>query len=245
MRIAIISDVHGNVRALEAVLADVARRGTDATVNLGDCVSGPLQAAATADLLMGQAFLTVRGNHDRQLLDRAPDAMNASDRAAHEQLRPEHRAWLASLPPTATVGDVLLCHGTPTDDLTYLLETVTPHGVWLGAPVEIEHRLGDTTATIIACGHSHVPRVVRTRDGRLLVCPGSVGVQAFWDTTHYPHTIETGSPHARYALVTTGASPRVELVAVAYDWDAAAADARTARRADWAAALATGYLPRG
>ena len=70
MRIAVFADVHGNLLALEAVLADIASRSPDATVNLGDCLSGPLQAAATADLLMSRDFLTIRGNHDRQLLDR-------------------------------------------------------------------------------------------------------------------------------------------------------------------------------
>ncbi len=65
MRVAVISDIHGNLRALEAVLADIKTRSADATVNLGDCVAGPLWPQETFDLLASLAFPTVRGNHDR------------------------------------------------------------------------------------------------------------------------------------------------------------------------------------
>lgn len=92
MRLAVLADVHGNLGALEAVLADLARHAPDAVVNLGDCVSGPLAAAATADLLMDRGFVTVRGNHDRQLFDRPASAMGPSDRAADAQLTARHRA---------------------------------------------------------------------------------------------------------------------------------------------------------
>ena len=68
MKIAIISDIHGNLLALQAVLADITRQGVDQTVNLGDSLSGPLQPAETADLLMAQGFPTIKGNHERQLL---------------------------------------------------------------------------------------------------------------------------------------------------------------------------------
>ena len=247
MRLAVLADVHGNLRALEAVLADVAGRAPDAVVNLGDCLSGPLQAAATADLLIDRAFVTVRGNHDRQLLEVAPDAMGASDRLADAQLDARHRTWLAGFPVTAVVGDVLLCHATPTDDMPYLLESVDAHAaVSLATPAEVAARLGATAERVVCTGHTHVPRVVRTPDGRLVVNPGSVGLQAFEYDVPRPHFIEVGSPHARYAIVDTGsgAEPRVELRSVPYDWDAVAADAARAGRPDWAHALATGFALR-
>jgi putative phosphoesterase len=248
MRLAVIADTHGNLRALEAVLTDIATHAPDATVDLGDCLSGPLEAAATADLLMHHGFVTVRGNHDRQLLDRPPSAMGPSDRAAYEQLDDRHRAWLATLPVTAVVSDgggadVLLCHGSPESDLTYLLETVSPHGMALAAPADVQARLGPTSERIILCGHTHLPRAVTTPDGRLVVNPGSVGLQAFADSTPYPHVGAAGSPHARYAMVDTGPRPRVSFVAVPYDWDAAAAAAERAGQPVFAHALATGFLP--
>src|ERR1051325_1925477 len=119
MRIAVLSDIHGNLLALEAVLADLSLQSPDLVVNLGDHVSGPLEAASTADLLMSQRhWIQIRGNHDRQVTEHAPDAMGLSDRAAASQITDEHRAWLRALPPTTLVADdVLLCHGTPDSDL--------------------------------------------------------------------------------------------------------------------------------
>ena len=106
MRIAAIGDVHGNSAALEAVLRDVDRVGSDLVVNLGDHVSGPLDAAGTAELIAGRDMLCIRGNHDRWLLERARDEMGPSDRVADEQLVERDRSWLASLVPTATVEDM-------------------------------------------------------------------------------------------------------------------------------------------
>ena len=68
MRIAVIADIHGNILALEAVLADLARRGgADRVVNLGDCVSGPLWPRETMERLEALGWPTVRGNHDRRV----------------------------------------------------------------------------------------------------------------------------------------------------------------------------------
>lgn len=67
MRIAVLPDIHGNLRALEAVLVDLKAELPDLVVNLGDHISGPLEAAETADLLMASGFFHIRENHDRQL----------------------------------------------------------------------------------------------------------------------------------------------------------------------------------
>src|SRR4051812_474203 len=129
MRIAAISDVHGNVLALDAVLTDIARQSVDVVVDLGDLLSGAVRPAETADRLMDLDLATVRGNHERQLLTYAPERMGASDRLAHDTITDRHRAWLAGLPMTLEVADgVLAFHGTPTDDLLYLLETVDASG---------------------------------------------------------------------------------------------------------------------
>src|SRR4051794_36985237 len=73
MRIAALSDVHGNLAALDAVLADLAGQDVDAVVNLGDLLSGAVQPRETADRLMALGLPTVRGNHERQLLTLSPD----------------------------------------------------------------------------------------------------------------------------------------------------------------------------
>jgi putative phosphoesterase len=246
MRIAALADIHGNLRALEAVQADLSKRAPDIVVNLGDHLSGPLQAAATADLLMQESYITIRGNHDRQLIDRDPPKMGPSDRAARVQLTERHLAWLAELPPIAKIeGDVLLCHGSPSDDLQYLLEKIEGNHVRLADSGEICRRLGAVAGKLILCGHTHIPRIVALPGGLWVVNPGSVGLQAYDDTSPWQHYMETGSPHARYAIIDWhGNSPRVEFIAVAYDWEAAAKEAAQAGRADWANALATGCALR-
>jgi predicted phosphodiesterase len=86
MKIAVIADIHGNAVALEAVLADIAVRGVDRVINLGDVVSGPLWPRETMDLLSGRDWLTIRGNHDRWVAGGDPAAKGALDRFAVTEL---------------------------------------------------------------------------------------------------------------------------------------------------------------
>lgn len=247
MRIAVLSDIHGNLLALEAVLADLRVHAPDLVVNLGDHLSGPLEAAATAELLISQSnWVHVRGNHDRQLTELEPAAMGLSDRAAEKQLAAGHKAWLRSLAPAAVVADdVLLCHGTPERDFDYLLEDVSATGVSLASREKIRSDVGSAASTIL-CGHSHVPRLVRLEDGTLVLNPGSVGLPAYHDSDHrFPHVIEAGSPHARYALIDrAGRGWNATFRTADYDWDAAARFASKGNRPDWAHALSTGYALR-
>jgi putative phosphoesterase len=245
MRIAVMSDIHGNLWALDAVLADIARRNVDMTVNLGDILSGPLLPAETAERLMPLALPTIRGNHERQVLEHEPARMGASDRWAHEHIAPAHRDWIACHPVSLRLlDDVLLVHGTPGSDLVYWMESVDPAGQRQATYAEVLARAGDAQASLILCGHTHVPRTVQLDDGRLLVNPGSVGLQAYGDDLPYPHKAENGSPHARYAIVErTGGGWLLEQYAVAYDWHAAAEVAQRHGRPDWAFALRTGRMP--
>jgi putative phosphoesterase len=245
MRIAVIADVHGNLRALEAVQVDLAKRTPDLVVNLGDNVSGPLQASATADLLMNESYIHIRGNHDRQLVDRPAAGMGPSDRAAHGQLNSRQLEWLADLPADQMIeDDVLLCHGSPGNDLRYLLEKVDGDRVRLDSPFEVRERLGEVGARLVLCGHSHIPRIVSLPGGVWIVNPGSVGLQAYSDDAPL-HYVETGSPHARYAVIDwKRKTPRVDFITVEYDWEAASNQAAQANRPDWSYALATGYALR-
>ncbi|HET6395856.1 MAG TPA: metallophosphoesterase family protein [Pseudoxanthomonas sp.] len=243
MRIAALSDIHGNLDALQAVLADIARRGCDLVVNLGDLVSGPLRAAETAALLMARGFPTVRGNHERQLLETPPERMGTSDALARAQLSEAQLRWLGGLPPLLRIEDVLLCHGTPGDDTGYFLEHVDAGGLRAATPAEAAARAGDSDARLLLCGHTHRPRALRLDDGRLVVNPGSVGLPAYRARRPVPHRIETGTPHARYALLQRrGHGWEAELVAVDYDFRAMARLADDHGCGDWSMALRTGRV---
>ncbi|MEO5799873.1 MAG: metallophosphoesterase family protein [Gemmatimonadales bacterium] len=239
-RFAVISDVHGNLPALEAVMADIERRGVATVVNLGDHVSGPLWPFETAALLMRQPWTQIRGNHERQLLE-DPATHLASDRFAFERLSRDQLAWIAARPATAMHGDlVMLSHGTPTDDNTYLLETIEHGRFRLATDAEIQERMGVVAAQLLLCGHSHFPRSVLT-GGVLVVNPGSVGLPAFLDPEPTPYVGETGSPHARYAIIESVAgSWTPEHISIAYDHERAAAQAERNGFAVWARALRTG-----
>lgn len=237
--LAVIADVHGNAPALDAVAEDLATRHVDVVLNLGDCVYGPLYPDEAADRLIELSSLTVRGNQDRVVTD---DTAPPSDTLtfARDALRPAHRRWLEELSPTAVFGRVLLCHGTPADDEEPLLEHVTASGVHLRAADAIRTLLPPEAPEVILCAHTHVPRAVTVGE-RLVVNPGSVGLPAYTAEAPFPHAMEAGSPHARYALLTASeAGWTVEHVAVPYDWKRAAARARELGRPDWAQWISTG-----
>jgi predicted phosphodiesterase len=245
MRLAVIADIHGNVAALQAVLADVKTRGAEGIINLGDCVSGPLWPRETMELLQALGLPTVRGNHDRWVAETPRERMYPSDAFAFDRLSEVQRTGLGALPTRIDRGDgIAAVHGTPGDDNQYLLEDVVAGSLALAQAAAIAKRLGSVSAGVVLCGHSHQQRIAHGPGGLLIVNPGSVGCPAYADPTPpSPHVSETGSPHARYALLTQEAGRwRVDLVAVEYDWDRASAHAAANGRPDWARALATGYV---
>lgn len=247
LRIAVMSDIHGNLAALDAVLADLERRAVHTAVNLGDVVSGPLDPAGTANRLMPLGLPTIRGNHERQLLTLPPALMGRSDRQADGLLTAAMRAWLASLQPTLRLADdVLLCHGTVESDLDYLLEHVDEDGARPATRAEVESRARNYDASLILCGHSHVPRTLQLAAGQLVVNPGSVGLPAYGCDDPYPHVMEAGSPHARYAIVErgNGGTWTAELIAVEYDWESVARCAAERGHEDWSVALRSGRASR-
>ncbi len=252
-RIAVISDVHGNSLALRAVIDDIEDLGIGRILNLGDSVYGPLDPAGTADLLISRKVTGVRGNEDRILLDdrgetgtggpsMERDAANPSLAFTMERLTGTQLVWISLLPAELRIEpDLFLCHGSPGDDTAYLLWTVDNTGARRSSGEEILDRLSGIGAPVILCGHDHVPYDLRLPDCRLILDPGSVGLPAYRDGHPYPHAMQSGTPHARYAILHhADESWEVEHRSVAYDWDSASRMAAENGRPDWAEWLLTG-----
>ena len=167
-----------------------ARKASADIVNLGDMASGPLDARRTMDMLMALDAVHVLGNHDRYLIDRPPEKMGSWDRPAHAQLDAGHLDWLRTVPPTHVYRDqVFLCHATPAHDEIYWLETVSIRTARVRMALARSDREGgrrESRSALILCGHTHLARAVRLRDGRLIVNPGSVGSPGYRDTHPYP-----------------------------------------------------------
>ena len=243
-RIAVLSDIHGNLIALEKVAQDISRRGVDMVVNLGDHISGPLWPKETLDYLKEQDWIHICGNHERQLLNQATEKLGASDQFARQQLGCADLKWLQTLPQRTEIGtEIVLFHGSPLDDKQYLLETIANGHAYLASLDEIKARIGDETAPVMLCGHTHIPRIVAIPNHQLVVNPGSVGLPAYDDIEPERHVMEAGSPHARYAILENDLEGwNVELIAISYNHHQAAEQARKNGRQDWATGLQKGFM---
>ena len=242
-RLAVVSDIHGNRWALEAVLADIARRGIRDIVNLGDSFYRPLDPAGTAQTLLPLGLPTVRGNEDRLILEPPSEAEDPPTlRHTRQSLSPDHLAWLGTLEMTLVVhDDFCLCHGTLERDDQYLLHEITEAGPSLRETDSLMVQLANLDQPVLLCAHDHLPCTLRLPNGRLIVDPGSVGLPAYTDDAPFPHAMQTGSPHARYSVISRrGATWHVDEIALSYDHHSAAKAAETNGRPDWAQWLTTG-----
>jgi predicted phosphodiesterase len=208
-RVAVLSDIHGVLPALDMVLAEPDVAGADRIVLTGDLAAGPLPAQ-TLDRLaeLGERAVWVRGNADRELVQLArgggtkiPDPIAPW---AAAQLSGAHVALLDALPTTVTLpvaglGDVLFCHATPRDDEEIVLVD--------SAMARWSEVLAGVDAETVVCGHTHMP-FTRLVDRRLVVNPGSVGM---------PY----GSVGAHWALLGGASGPAVQLRRTRYNADAA------------------------
>ncbi|MBC2876965.1 MULTISPECIES: metallophosphoesterase family protein [Streptomyces] len=210
--VAVLSDIHGVLPALEAVLAEPDVITADLIAVTGDHAAGP-QPREVLDRLraLGDRALLIRGNADRELAALArgelpPDQAWEVDLWAARRLRDEDVELLAHLPHPVTRevdgfdGRVVFCHGTPRDDAEVVLVDTR-----LDRWAEVFADVPDDVRTVV-CGHTHMP-YARLVDGRLVVNSGSVGM---------PY----GRPGASWALLRDG---QVQLRHTPFDVDAAVA----------------------
>ncbi len=246
MRIALVSDIHGNLPALEAVLEDTRRRAVTCVVNLGDSLSGPLLPLETARFLMQQDWVQLAGNHERQLLEFAGKGGGLSDAFAHARLTPDVFDWMHTLKAAQPLDDeVFLCHGTPRSDVEGFLDSIEGDHTRPATPEELAERCRLAAPRVIACGHTHIARVMQSARGQLLVNAGSVGLQAYEDDYPRFHRVEGGDAYARYATIEKrGGFWHAQVHPVPYDFESMARLAEENGRPDWAHALRTGSMPR-
>lgn len=250
--IAAISDIHSNVFALGAVLADIKHRHVDQIVNLGDILYGPIAPKATYELLMTHRddIITIRGNQDRQIYEATTTdlASNSTLNFIIEDLPKEAITWMRSLPFDCRLSeDIYLCHGSPTDDMIYLLEDIATGEPIVRSDAAVLALLNEIDNKVIVCGHTHISRTVMLSSGQTIINTGSVGYPAYEDDLPIVHKMQTYSPHASYVLINCvetqqGKRWQTEHIKVAYDHEAAAALALKNGREDWAFALRTGRV---
>ena len=199
MTVALLSDIHANLVALEAVLHDLP--AVDALWVMGDTVGYGPDPADTLALLRERGATLVAGNHDRAVgTGEGLELFNSAARTAalrhREWLGAADRDFLAALPLTLDVSGYALCHGSPRDPLWEYVFDARTAGL----------AMADTPATRCCVGHTHVPATFRTSDGKLMINPGSVGQP------------RDGDPRASYALLAVGAGT-LDFRRVQYDID--------------------------
>lgn len=204
MRIALISDLHGNEVALEAVRASIARVGVDQVVCLGDVATLGPRPEAVLEMVRDMAGTCILGNHDEFLLDaelirsysEAPFIIAAVD-WCRSRLSTAHLDFVRSFRRSAVLpldvgAELFLFHGSPRSHMEDILAT-TPAD-------RLDELLDGKRAAVMACGHTHV-QMMRQHRGMLLVNPGSLGLPFREHVGGGPPTIMAG--HAEYAVVSS------------------------------------------
>jgi len=244
---AIISDIHGNSLALQAVLKDIETRQVDMIINLGDHVFGALEPEASAQLIRQTPMTCISGNTDREILEslNKPSEKENMERVKAD-LSDETISWLKGLPSTAVCDDLFfVCHGTPESDDEYLLEQVKATGVFVYNDEDLIAKTAHIAQRIILCGHSHVNRIVYLSNGKIILNPGSVGLPAYLGNGEHRFAMESMTPHAKYALVhVEGDQFNIEQVHCTYDWNTASEAALTNGSEKWSQFLLHGRMPK-
>lgn len=249
MRVAIFSDVHGNLSALEAVLADIQAQGVDETVFAGDlCLVGP-RPAECLRRVRAAAIPSLYGNTDEWVLERQqpPERLAALARWTRDQLGADDQAWLGELPfarriaPAADPAQALLVtHANPQDVNQIIFpseaEQAARYGRIRQSDADLTPLLAGLDVSTLAFGHLHIPNERRVAGVQLcnisaVSMPGD------------------GDPRARYGLLTwTPGGWRCERRAVAYDVTAEISAYTQTQPPGWeaivAALRAQGYFPQ-
>lgn len=237
MKIAVISDIHGNLHALEAVLKDARARGADRVYCAGDLVGYGPRPNEVIDVIRRENIPTVMGNYDDAVGNlrivcgcdyKDEKTMLLGEKSiawTRENTSEESRRWLKDLPGRMEIDPggtaLLLVHGSPRALNEYIYED-TPEDY-------LDYLIREGGAGILVCGHTHLPFVKKTAAG-YVINAGSAGKP------------KHGNPNAAYVIIGPGDGwPEVEIIEVPYSYEETAAEIeRAGLPPEFATAIRTG-----
>lgn len=226
MNVAFISDIHSNPLALEAVLADITSRNVDRIYNLGDSIGYHTQPNEVLDLLQRQPIVSIKGNHDLDILNKKFNTEKDPDifEWTWNSLSEKNRSYLETLPEEITTviegWSVRICHGSPESIELYCYE----------GSAYSQSVMDSLSEQVLVCGHTHLP-YAKEYSGKHLINSGSVGKP------------KIGRPNASYILVNFSTEKITsEIIEVAYDYEAMARHCEQFGFTKYASHLRTGIV---
>ena len=235
VKIALIADIHGNIVALDAVLAAIDAERPDRVVCLGDVAAKGPAPAEVVQRLIDRDWTFIMGNTDEWMIRRIGETPeNERERKViesalwgYDQLNDRQRAFIAAFRPNAAIdlgsGQLLCYHGAPDSNVVSILPET---------PVdELDRRLSPWPAAIYAGAHTHM-RMLRPHHASLVINPGSAGMA----TAIRPGGGERLVAHAEFAVIETGESgDRVDFRTIELDRAALVESMRASSTpdADW------------
>lgn len=240
MRIAVLSDIHGNYYALKSVLEDINTRDVDQIFDLGDSLYGPIAPGAAYSLIREAGIISISGNQDRFIYESQETENATLSQVKHELKDTDALDWLKSLPFSRVINEkIYICHGSPADDSEYLMENIRFGKLVQKTADELDEKLAEIKQQIVLCGHSHTPGIVKTGK-KIVINPGSIGLPAYSDDLPAVHIVKNTNSNARYCILDIKDSLNIEQIDISYDSDQAAQKAAINNRPDWAKWLRTG-----
>ncbi len=202
MRIAVISDIHSNYFALQAVIDDIRSRKIQEIYCAGDIVGYYTMPNETIKLLQKENVKAILGNHDFDVLYkkfRDPNSSNCPKVWNHNNLNDESLEYLKSLPDYMTLTiekkQIHICHGSPTSRTEYLYQD----------SIEAEVAMASIEHDILICGHTHIP-YFKEYGNKMIINSGSAGKP------------KNGTPHATYVEITIEDIVSVNIIEVEYSF---------------------------
>ncbi len=213
---ALLSDIHGNIIALEAIWKSIQNKNISNIYNLGDSLNGPLWPEETAQFLIQNNIYSILGNGDEDLI-------KGNAKIANKTIE-----WLKSLDYCFTNTDLTLFHGSFNNTRKYLIEKIEKGNVIIKSKTELLSEIKEIKSKYICCGHSHVERIIHLNN-QVIINVGSVGLPAYSDDEPF-HCMETFNSYAKYVIIENN---EIQVVNVKYDFIKAAKQAKKNKREDW------------